>query len=68
MKKEKKTENKVGQKGKTRRWGKRRKRRELRGEEKLISEHVVWGENSNFLWKTESKCRRIWPVNMSNRI
>ena len=47
MKQEKKTENKVGQKGKTRRWGKRRKRGELRGEEKLISEHVVWGENSN---------------------
>ena len=47
MKKEKKTENKVGQKGKTRRWGKRRKRGELRGEGKLISEHVVWGENSN---------------------
>lgn len=33
MKKEKKTENKVGQKGKTRRWGKRRKRR-VRGERK----------------------------------
>ena len=30
MKKGKKTENKVGQKGKTRQWGKRRKRRELR--------------------------------------
>lgn len=30
MKKEKKTENKVVQKCKTRRWGKRRKRRELR--------------------------------------
>ena len=28
MKKEKKTENKIGQKGKTRRWGKRRKRGE----------------------------------------
>ena len=29
MKKKKKTENKVGQKIKTRRWGKRRKRREI---------------------------------------
>ena len=48
MKKKKKTENKVGQKIRTRRWGKRRKRRELRGEEKLISEHVVLDENSNF--------------------